>query len=540
MSKYFLYDFFSLKNARLEIWAESFFWPVSREETQNILLDLIDENKRMANELGNSFEGDCLVIYNQTWNPYIRIANYLLVLSRLKDMGYDPRFSHKSVMIEYLLSSGPFPVHKENFQLLIRENKCVRAIKDFLLSVRYNHRQNKYKVWNHFIGSKSIFVTPDINVLHVHSTKEQKKWMRITSPEEWLLGWQTTEVRSKELSAIHKQANLYHEYAIDYMSDKLGLEVSENVTKDLLSFHVGYLEDIAKLYQCICKNVSKKQPSKLFVGTGGKTFTRALSLAVRSLGGKVRGHPHGYFIGHSASHRPHHHEFSTVDEFSVYTESLKELFKRNTVKFPPPRNNQVTFVSQNSDELKRFRNVYKNDPIPKEIKSIMVLELQLWTDDIRYEIPETMINYHFYYNLCKTLTNNGYEVIFKKRPKSWGWENVDFFKDMPNVEVIYDSLEDPKVMNMADAIIFQYGLSSTFVPMMCSNKTLIYVDAGWEDWYPDVYELMKKRCSVLKCWNSENNQQNFDENNLLEILSQKPQEPNMEFFEKYLKPESVN
>ena len=170
----------------------------------------------------------------------------------------------------------------------------------------------------------------------------------------------------------------------------------------------------------------------------------------------------------------------------------------------------------------------------------MVLELQLWTDDIRYEIPETMINYHFYYNLCKTLTNNGYEVIFKKRPKSWGWENVDFFKDMPNVEVIYDSLEDPKVMNMADAIIFQYGLSSTFVPMMCSNKTLIYVDAGWEDWYPDVYELMKKRCSVLKCWNSENNQQNFDENNLLEILSQKPQEPNMEFFEKYLKPESVN
>ena len=36
-----------------------------------------------------------------------------------------------------------------------------------------------------------------------------------------------------------------------------------------------------------------------------------------------------------------------------------------------------------------------------------------------------------------------------------------------------------------------YGQSSTFVPLICSNKKLIYIDNGWEDWnlkYIAIYE----------------------------------------------------
>jgi len=170
MSKEFRYDFFSLKDIQLQRWSETFFWPVSREATQSILLDFVDENKRMVNELGNTFESDCLTIYNQTWNPYIRIANYLLVLSRLQETGYTLRFSSKSVMMNYLLGEGSFPVHKEDFRALIRDNKTVREVKNFLLSIRYNHKLGKHKVFNHFNRSKSVFVMPDANVLHTPST----------------------------------------------------------------------------------------------------------------------------------------------------------------------------------------------------------------------------------------------------------------------------------------------------------------------------------------------------------------------------------
>lgn len=535
MTKYFPYDFYSLKDVSLGRWSDGFFWPVARETTQNILLDFVEENKRMVNELGDGFEGDCLLIYNQTWNPYIRISNYLLVLDRLRAGGYSPSYSERSTIMRYLHNGGDFPMRKENLGALVHEDVAVRGAKNLLLSVRHNHLRGNHKIWHHFNNAKSAFVMPDKNVLHAPSTSSDTDWIRIISPEEWLSGYEKAQVDKRRLNSVRDLAKVYHDYALIYMRDKLGLDVPEHIARDLLEFHAGYLENIAQAYQAIRERVARKCPAKLFVGTG-KTYTKALSLAVREHGGLVRGHPHGYFMCHSASYRPHVHEFPVVNEFAVYTQSLKTLFERNLSQFPPPRENQVSFVSQDSNEFRRFRNLYKHDPIPAKIKRVMILELQLWADDIRYEISETMINYQFYYKLCKILIENGYEVIFKKRPKSWDWQGADFFRDMPGVKLVYGSLEDPEVMNMADAIMFQYGLSSTFVPLVCTNKTLIYIDAGWEAWYSDVYELLQKRCSVLRCCYDDANRQQFDPQDLLDILSQKPREPNMDFFETYLEP----
>ena len=44
----------------------------------------------------------------------------------------------------------------------------------------------------------------------------------------------------------------------------------------------------------------------------------------------------------------------------------------------------------------------------------MILELQLWCDDIRFELPETMILYEFYFYLCTVLTSLGYKIFLKK------------------------------------------------------------------------------------------------------------------------------
>ena len=55
--------------------------------------------------------------------------------------------------------------------------------------------------------------------------------------------------------------------------------------------------------------------------------------------------------------------------------------------------------------------------LPNKNKTVMILELQLWCDDVRFEVPETMILYEFYFYLCTILTL-GYKIFFKKRPKS--------------------------------------------------------------------------------------------------------------------------
>ena len=53
-------------------------------------------------------------------------------------------------------------------------------------------------------------------------------------------------------------------------------------------------------------------------------------------------------------------------------------------------------------------------------------------------------------------------------------------------------------MGLANSIIFQYGLSSTFIPMICSNIKLIYIDCGWEKWNINALSLLKKDVILLK------------------------------------------
>ena len=57
-----------------------------------------------------------------------------------------------------------------------------------------------------------------------------------------------------------------------------------------------------------------------------------------------------------------------------------------------------------------------------------------------------------------------------------------------------------------------------------------------EPWYPDVYELLTRRCRILRCWYDERNRQCFDEDELLELLKIPPDVPNTEYLEKYLFP----
>ena len=127
----------------------------------------------------------------------------------------------------------------------------------------------------------------------------------------------------------------------------------------------------------------------------------------------------------------------------------------------------------------------------------MILELQLWCDDIRFELPETMILYEFYFYLCTVLTSLGYKIFFKKRPKSKKLNKFNFFKKFANLEIVEGDIQDPKVMGLANTVIFQYGLSSTFIPLISSNKNLVYTDCGWERWNPEIYRLLQKRCSIL-------------------------------------------
>ena len=76
------------------------------------------------------------------------------------------------------------------------------------------------------------------------------------------------------------------------------------------------------------------------------------------------------------------------------------------------------------------------------------------------------------------------------------------------MQIIDDDIQDPKVMGLADTVIFQYGLSSTFIPLICSNVKLIYIDCGWENWNQNLLTPLKKMQFVKA---------NFDKRNRIRL-----------------------
>ena len=496
------------------------------------------EQCRIINQLGNTFEGDCLLIGYHILYKFANVLNHYSLVKRLTEKEYVVVYSDRLKLVPLLLEPSKTIIFEhENIRSFQTDKKIRYHFKNILKSILYNKKKTKYNLLNHFIGNKNVIAFSNDYVINRPYTENIKKWIRITSPEEWLDSDISYSITSKTRKIFADISERYVNIAKRYMQKYFGMNLPISISEALFNYTICYLEHISQIYSALQKKVNSVRPKHLFTPTGGKTFIRALSLAVRNQNGKVTGFPHAYFICHSASPRPYMHEFATVNEFVAYTPGSVALMRRNVENYSPPRKNPIKFVHENSPFFLKTWNKFKDIPVPKKIKTIMVLELALFLEDTRFDIPDSMVNYHFYYKICKTLSDNGYNVIFKRRPKDYNWEGINLFENIPNIRILYEPFERPDIISMADAIMVQYGLSSTLFWSMCTNKTIIYIDAGWEQWFPDVYELMAKRCRILHCWYDERNRQCFDEDELLNILEIPPKIPNTEFLEKYLFPE---
>ena len=261
-----------------------------------------------------------------------------------------------------------------------------------------------------------------------------------------------------------------------------------------------------------------------------KTEIRAISLMVKRNKGQTYGFPHGSWICHALSTKPKYNEFLIFDHYFIYNNSQKILFEDNLKA--NLNNHKIKLISQKSKIFETYKSLYKFKA-PTKIKKVMILELQLWCDDIRWDVPETMIVYEFYFHLCSMLSSLGFKIYFKKRPKS-SLHNFNFFEKIENVEIITGDIKERKSLALVDAVIFMYGQSSTFVPLICSNKKLIYIDNGWEDWNPTVYKYLNKRCSIIKTINNKDNKIRFKKKDLINSLKISKENTNNSFYDKFL------
>ena len=87
----------------------------------------------------------------------------------------------------------------------------------------------------------------------------------------------------------------------------------------------------------------------------------------------------------------------------------------------------------------------------------MILEHQLWCDDIRFDLPETILCSNFFI-IYTILSSMGYKIYFKKDL------NLNLigliFLNIKNIEFIDGDLQDKNILALGDIIVFmcQYQL----------------------------------------------------------------------------------
>ncbi|HBC87141.1 MAG TPA: hypothetical protein DCZ94_09325 [Lentisphaeria bacterium] len=519
-----------------EEWHRDFFWPVSHSETQRINGDFKKFHCALINRTGNTFEGDCLLIAYHISSRLIEVVNHYLSLQRLESKNYHVVPSSRLKLIP-LLQKNNEPVEFSHAGLIEANYSSRVSLRNNVNSLKFNLAKGTFSLHGQFNGN--IHSIASAGVLcheYVHGSRD---WIKIIS-SGYLLDkdFHDLSVLPKGSSGtLEVMAEEFVKFTSDYASRNLDIRLPVNILDGLHMFVKGYLLKIACAYSTLLEKTSHMKIYSFLSSTAGSPYNRALSLAISKNGGKVTGFPHGFFICHHSGNRPGFHEFATVDQFATYTPRSISLFKKNIETNPLPRGHSISFVSDNTSFFKDLHESWDGRALSDKIKTVMILELSMIPEWAGYYAAEAMVNYHFYYSLCRTLSKNGYKVIFKRRPKDLSWDGYNIFEKIPNVEVIHEHFEDPGVIDRCDAVIMQYGYSSTLNWSMCTNKTVIYTDAGWEPWFPEVYDLMSRRCRVLHCSYDERNRAVFKEDELLSILGKKPGPPDSQYAIKYLYPQ---
>ena len=281
----------------------------------------------------------------------------------------------------------------------IKNNNLLRILKDSLKTIKFNLSHGK------IIPQYFLSAVNQKGVLEQEYFKNIEAWVNILSVERLKKNYKYLEI-PKKLEVV---VNLIHRQYQDYGKKKLKISIPDYVKEDILKYQLTYFRNIYSLLKCLSKNKVLKKTKKLFIDYP-KTALRAISLIVKKWWSYLW--ISSWVLDMSLTEqKPVYNEYLIFDYYFIYNNSQKILFLDNLKNNSPK--SSIKFISQNSKIFSNYKSKYKYK-VPIKITTIMILEHQLWCDDIRFDLPETMIMFEFFYYLCTILSSMGYKIYFKK------------------------------------------------------------------------------------------------------------------------------
>ena len=132
--------------------------------------------------------------------------------------------------------------------------------------------------------------------------------------------------------------------------------------------------------------------------------------------------------------------------------------------------------------------------------------------------------------LVKLLKKSGYYVIYKAHPDRLV-EVKGIFEGYADKVLTSERFED--VYSMADCVLFSHAYTTTFgFALLTKLPAVLFVTKG-ESWFPRVFDLLKKRVSVVSTTPDDSGRLEFNEKDLLSAVEKSVHNISYEILEEF-------
>lgn len=512
-----------------------FYWPVLPTEvdlfSKQLLKSIVSViRKGEVEKVSGVNEAIILGVYFAQEAAMVYQAQ--LLIKRAKRDGYDIKPAKKSRLVHALLKkrmpspssiirqlrSGPAPLKKLYLPL--------RFIRDILVGKKEGMLRRSFFPINY----KKRIVSMTIDPVSIVRAKDLKEKISYKRPNFWFSKPKITDKCSSIYTEIIHRIMLATRETYIFT----GLQPSRTVESYL---HEWLKESMILVgwYLKMLKKQQRKVPKQLWTNTGGYIWARILSRYVRENGGTVTRHTHagggGYF---NDSWSQGVFEFEDCDTYVAFSEKHIASYQKAYTGEDVVQKKLPELIPLNRKKIKQENPVITPDR--KHKKTIMYAST-VYPGEFIYQAANGLMSdivlLDWETRLASALQKMGYDVLLKPHPKDGLCvAPPNSINSLLGPVVINEPFEN--VMHLADVIIMDAPISSVFFASLRSGKPFVYMDFEIATFHDEAYDLLARRCPIVKGWYDSNNRADINWELLREAIEISDQYQDQSFAKNYL------
>ena len=480
-----------------------YFYPVEPGETKKfrdeLALQIVYFYRKLL-KAGTSYSDEITASLFAIINEVLNIYFTLILKNKLQKRNYQIVPDQHSRLLKKILYDHSPAYPKILNQLVSGKERLrkryyfARIIRNFLTQ-KYI-KKNYYKFPNLEKDIISISIDP---FLEEHAKYMDKKvyYVRIN---QWFKNLSIPNGKESDLNFI---TNSLSEIIIDQFK-KNEIDLSDNL-KLYFSEFISLLLRKLSIYKYSIINTEIGLPKTLWTPSGGGIFANIFRQVCMSSGSKVVGHAHGSGTGFFSDYGRTLSilEYQSCTDFYVYTKKSVNEYKKYVRK--------DLIINENLPEIKYIKGktywpydrLRKIDTLLKfknrENYILYIPSIFIYDNYYDGNLIDAHTTYDWLLKISNFLKENKFNFIIKLHPKKKApllFQN--YYKNKISKKNLANSIKDAKL------IITDQPSSTSFSASIVSNKPIIFIDFSVQKFTDNSWQLINKRCNVLKGFKTKN------------------------------------